>query len=181
MPATQVFRPDDEIPFATAAAVLALVRQVWPPEDDAPPDVNGAITRWKERGSFTLVIEEGASVIAHAQLFRREVKTAQGVLPVGALAGVCVHPDQRGHGYGARIARHAFKLLPELGVEVSLYQTDVPEFYEKLGARRITNRIFDGTRDGGGHENAFWAAYAMIYPATFDWPDGKIDLNGPGY
>ena len=181
MNSIQVFRPEDEIPYNTASSILALVAQVWPPDNGKAPDVNDAMARWKARGSYVLIIEDNNRVITHAQIFRREIKTAHGILPIGALAGVCVHPDQRGHGYGAQIVRGAFELLPEMTTQVSLYQTDVPEFYEKLGARRVTNPFIDGTRADDGRENPFWAAYTMIYPAVFEWPEGEIDLNGPGY
>jgi predicted N-acetyltransferase YhbS len=181
MNAIQIFRTEDEVPYETVASIIALVSQVWPPADGKQPTVEEVIARCKGRGSLIIVMQEKGAVIAHAQIFRREIKTEHGTLPIGALAGVCVHPDQRGHGYGAEVVRHAFQVLPELGVEVSLYQTDVPEFYEKLGARRVTNQFFDGTRTDGGRENPFWGAYEMIYPASFSWPEGEIDLNGPGY
>lgn len=181
MNAIQIFRPEDEIPLETAVAIVELTRQVWPPDEGTPPpDVAEIRARWKERGAF-IVVRQDNTVIAHAQIFRREIKIAQGILPAGALAGVCVHPEQRGHGYGAEVVRTAFKLLPEINSEVSLFQTGVPQFYQKLGARLIQNPLFDGTREDGKRENPFWEPNAMIYPATFHWPEGEIDLNGPGF
>jgi predicted N-acetyltransferase YhbS len=110
-------------------------------------------------------------------MFRREIFTTRGPLIVGALAAVCVHPGFRGRGWGADVVRAAWKYLPDIGAEASLFQTGVPEFYEKLGARLIHNRFVDVS----GPTRPFWDKCAMVYPATFAWPDGDIDLNGPGY
>lgn len=101
----------------------------------------------------------------------------QGRLAVGALAAVCVHPDHRGRGWGEAVVRAAFDFLPEIGVSVALFQTGVPHFYQKLGACVINNRFFNGENS----QNPFWDTCEMIYPASFAWPDGPIDLNGPGY
>jgi predicted N-acetyltransferase YhbS len=65
---------------------------------------------------------------------------------VGALAAVCVHPDNRGRGWGAAVVRAAFDFLPEMGASIALFQTGVPRFYEKLSARQIANRFYDGSR-----------------------------------
>jgi hypothetical protein len=64
-----------------------------------------------------------------------------------------------------------------MGAPLSLFQTGVPEFYEAMGARLVTNRFVNGE----SQENPFWDTCEMIYPATAGWPDGPIDLNGPGY
>ena len=170
-------------PSGFGASVYRLIRKVWPPPPDAPPPDWDAIDRdWKNRPGIEFVIRGGEdAVLAHSCIFVREIFTKDGPLRVGALAGVCVDPDYRGRGWGADVVRAALDYLPELGVSASLFQTDVPGFYEKLGCRTVTNRCFDGTRPDGSLEDPFWSAYLMVFPADYAWPEGEIDINGPGY
>lgn len=119
--------------------------------------------------------------MAYARLFPRVITSLQGPLAVSALAAVCVHPDYRGRSWGAAVVRAAFDFLPEMATQIALFQTGVPQFYEKLGARRITNRFYDGTRADSLVRNPWWDDYVMIYPATFPFADGDIDLGGAGY
>ncbi|MDQ3813735.1 MAG: GNAT family N-acetyltransferase [Armatimonadota bacterium] len=181
MPPIEIIRPH-ELTRATVAAIVELVNVVWPPEDGAEPaDLDTKLAQWGAWQSTHFIMRAGGIVLAHALIFRREISTSQGPLAVGALATVCVHPAHRGRGWGVAVVGAAFDYLPELGAEVSLFQTGVPQFYEKLGGRIITNPIFDGTRADGSRENPFWDTCVMIYPAAFAWPDGAIDLNGSGY
>ena len=172
-----------EAPLGFGASVYRLIRKVWPSPPDAPPADWDAINRdWKHRPGIEFVIQsDGGAVLAHSCVFVREIITGEGPRRVGALAGVCVDPDCRGRGWGADVVRAALDYLPQLGVSVCLFQTDVPGFYEKLGCRIVTNTFFDGTRPDGSRDDPFWSAYQMVFPAHFDWPDGEIDINGPGY
>jgi predicted N-acetyltransferase YhbS len=171
-------RPELGASPAQGAAILDLIHTVWPPTaGEIAPMIEPILRSWKAEHSAHFVIEDQNLVLAHSRLFRREVLTPQGPLAVGALAGVCVHPNYRGRRWGEAVVRAAFDFLPELGVSVSLFQTGVPRFYEKLGGRVISNRFFNGD----SVENPFWDSCEMIFPASFDWPEGPIDLNGPGY
>ncbi len=177
MHAVQTIRPQDRLSLVTGASIAALIHAVWPSAAQAKtPTLDETMNSWHAQGSahFVLVDDE---VRAHTLLFRREIFTSRGPLLVGALAAVCVHPDYRGRGWGAAVVRAAFGFLPEMGVEVALFQTGVPKFYEKLGSHMVNNRFFNGTDSG----NPFWDSYVMIYPASCHWPDGPIDLNGAGY
>ena len=92
-----------------------------------------------------------------------------------ALASVCSDPKQRGSGYGAHVvttALHAHD--PRIPV---LFQTGVPAFYLKLGARELQRE--DGQRRD--NRRPFWEPHTMVYPAEASWPAGEIDLNGPGW
>ena len=175
-----LIRPQTSLSPALASSIFALGNQIWPPAADAPPDFEQAIERWRTQSCAHFVIvddEDENLVLAKARIFSREISTAQGPLQVGALASVCVHPNYRGRGWGADVVRAAFAYLPEMNVEVALFQTGVPQFYEKLGCRLVENRF----HNGGDYNDAFWDDYTMIYPANFAWPAGEIDLNGPGY
>lgn len=177
MTAVQTFRPQNDLPRAVGASICDLANTIWPPSDGASaPDLDEALASLEAQDLAHFVIG-GPQVLAHALIFRREVITARGPIVVGALATVCVHPDYRGRGWGADVVRAAFAYLPELGAQVALFQTGVPRFYEKLGARLVSNRFFN--RDSA--QVPFWDTFQMIYPEAFDWPEGPVDLNGPGY
>ena len=171
-----------EMTPAQSAAISALPRLVWPPQGE-PPAPETISARWRAQATTHFVMwgEKPNQIRAHAMLFRREIFTQSGPLTVGALAAVCVHPDFRGRNWGADVVRAAFNFLPELGASVSLFQTPIPVFYQKLGCRIVHNAFFDGTRADGSKTNPFWESDTMIFPADFIWPDGEIDLNGPGY
>ena len=52
---------------------------------------------------------------------------------------------------------------------------------EKLGARCVSNRFVNSTNTEAPEANPWWDEHVMIFPDTYDWPDGTIDLPGPGY
>lgn len=78
------------------------MRQIWLSEDPA----NGAetIERWQLDKYHHFVVWEGDEPLAHTGLFVREIFTERGSLPMGALGGVCVHPDYGGAA-GAAMSR----------------------------------------------------------------------------
>lgn len=179
MTTIETIRPHEELARETGAEIHALAIAIWPPEPGkSAPTLDATLAQWRQQQSAHFVIHsEHGTVAAHALIFARTVFTIGGPLVVGALATVCVDPVYRGRGWGVDVVRAAFAYLPELGAPVALFQTGVPEFYEKLGARRVTNHFVNGDDPN----NPFWDACEMIYPASFDWSDGPIDLNGPGY
>jgi len=172
-----------EAPAGFGISVYRLIRKVWPAAPDAPPIDWDAIERdWTNRPGIEFVIRGVEdTILAHSCLFVREIFTATGPLRLGALAGVCVDPEYRGRGWGAEVVRAALNYLPELGVSACLFQTDVPGFYQMLGCRRVSNIFFDGTRPDGSRDDPFWSAEKMVFPADCDWPEGEIDINGPGF
>ena len=64
---------------------------------------------------------------------------------------------------------------------VSLFQTPKPGFYEKLGARKVNNRFVNSKNEQDPEADPWPAEHVMIYPTPYPWPEGVIDLNGPGY
>ena len=77
--------------------------------------------------------------------------------------------------------RAAFHTVDEGSFPVSLFQTSfgVQAFYEKIGACLVSNPVVNSLGDTPG--NPFWDDVAMRYPASAEWPEGTIDLRGPGY
>lgn len=132
------------------------------------------------------VVWDGETAIANASFFTREILTTSGLLPVMALAAVCSAPDRRGEGWGRRVVAAAFAEVDAGKVSVSLFQTGVPDFYRKLGARTVENLFLntgelDPRPDHGTREQPWWSPHVMIYPAAYPWPEGPVDLRGPGY
>ncbi len=133
--------------------------------------------------SRRFVIWDGPRAVAHAQTFIRVVKVDGQQIPVLALAGVCSDPTLRGKGLGAKVTRCAFEQLGDDGwPDISLFQTSVPGFYEKLGGRLVANPFVNRLNADDPQANP-WRddSVVMVYPATCDWPEGTVDLNGPCY
>lgn len=64
------------------------------------------------------------------------------------------------------------------GVTHFLFETAIPAFYEKLGARQLAkDLVINSTGDGVAFEDDF----VMVFPESRPWPKGTIDLRGPGY
>ena len=128
------------------------------------------------------VIWDSGKAIAHAKTFARIVSVEGRSFPVLALATVCSDPDLRGHGLGKIITLKAFEQVGrEDSPSVSLFQTPVPGFYEKLNCRLVTNRFVNPANKAAPEANPWRDDYVMIYPAEFDWPEGVVDLGGPDY
>lgn len=136
---------------------------------------------WPEpqRPRVFLVRRDGV-IVAKARMLPRRIATETGSLVVGALAGVLCDPDHRGRGYGTAVVRAAFGRIDDGAFDCAFFQTAVPGFYEKLGARRVHNRLVN-SRATHPHARPFWEDFAMVYPADFPWPDGTIDTLGPGW
>src|SRR5690606_26484140 len=113
--------------------------------------------------------------------FSRLVRAESGERRVLALAGVCTDPGRRGEGLGRKVVEAAFHSLSEESATVCLFQTGVPEFYHRLGAREVFNRFHNGQDPEGVCCSPWWNPHVMIYPAGAPWPEGPIDLQGPGY
>lgn len=127
-------------------------------------------------------------VVAACRSFVRVVKAGDGQeVRVLALAHVASHPDTRGHGLGLQVVGAAMKRVDDdPSIAASLFQTGVPKFYtSKLGATEISNEIMNSTGEGSDEKRrkGFWDPHVILYPASAveAWPEGAIDLMGPGY
>lgn len=165
--------------------LCALYDRVWPVASGAmEPRADAIGAGWVREGREVCVVWERAAPIATAMYFRREIMTTNGALGVMALAGVCTAPEFRGRGLGAAVVRAAFAQVDSGSFGVALFQTAVPGFYVKLGARAVGNAFMNSryqSGDRGSAERPWWDANVMIYPAAYPWPEGVIDLLGEGY
>jgi hypothetical protein len=121
-------------------------------------------------------------VIAHAEGNPRTIGTSQGDMTIVALARVCTDPAERGRKLGQAVVRTVFDAVDHGPFAHSLFQTTykVRPFYEKLGCALVTNRIVNSLADDPA-ASPFWDNIVMRYPAAKPWPEGEIDLRGPGY
>lgn len=128
------------------------------------------------------VVRENGAAIAFGQMLPRLIGSAEGDVAIAGLARVCTHPDHRGRGLGERVVRAAFELIDQGDFRASLFQTSpaVRPFYERLGCAQVDNRIVNSGGDDPD-ANPFWDEVVMRYPAKGRWPNGTIDLRGPGY
>ncbi len=133
-----------------------------------------------ETSTRCAVVRIDGKIIATADSFLRRIATPAGPLRVLALAGVACLPQHRGNGYGRRVARTMLQRVDQRAFDLSLFQTGVAPFYEKLGCRLVSNRFVNSLADDPA-ANPWWNPQVMIYPAAAGWPDGTIDLLGPGY
>jgi predicted N-acetyltransferase YhbS len=174
---------------ADARAIAELLVKVWPrPEKTVATRMADLLIHWKDyRGPEvefprSLVVRESHRLTAHAAALPRKIGTADGDFTVMGLAQVCSDPELRGRGLGEAVVRAAFDAVDHGPFAHSLFQTsfEVRPFYEKLGACLVTNRIVNSLGDDPA-KNPFWDEVVMRYPAAKPWPEGDIDLRGPGY
>ena len=168
-------------------AVFTLLWHTWPWDNSSFEEAYANFKRnipvnasnGSDRHRF--VVWEGDQVIAHAGIFVREVRTERGSIALGALTGVCTHADYRMRGLGKQVVRAAFDLVDDGVFPVSLWMTTVPGFYEKLGARVIENTWVNTQNTENPTADPWPDEQKMIYSASYDWPAGQIELNGPAY
>ncbi|MFP4052294.1 MAG: GNAT family N-acetyltransferase [Phycisphaerae bacterium] len=175
----------DELTQRDLEQLRALRDAVYPPQtrdemrrplSDPAPEIDWPPAR---RERYFLLRRHG-ELVATSRLIPRRIRTADGAMDVLGLAGVKTHPDFRKQGLGAAVVRAAFAGVDDGSFPVSLFQTGVPGFYRKLGAREVDNRFVNRFGQDPA-ERPWWDKVVMIYPADADWPDGEIDLLGPAW
>ena len=179
----------DNFDEATARAIAELLCSVWPKVGRTPETrIEKMKADWAayhgpdEQRPRSIFLRENDRVIAHSGVDVRTIGTSSGDLTVLALARVCTDPAVRGKNLGAAVVRATFQLVDDGAFEWSLYQTNhkVRPFYEKIGACAIDNRIVNSLGDDPS-KNPFWDEVIMRYSNKPGWPEGDIDLRGPGY
>lgn len=183
---------DSDLTDGQIWAIARLMNEVWPSESRTLAEIveawraeigerKGGAVEDAQKQYARFVIWEGEKAIAHASTFPRQIYTPQGAITVMGLGGVCVDANRRGEGLGAAVMRPAFERVDRGLFPLSLYQTGVPGFYEKLGAKLVYNQFINSKNSDDPQKNPWWDTHVMIYPAHYEWADGTIDLNGFGY
>jgi predicted GNAT family N-acyltransferase len=174
---------------ADARAIAELLVRVWPDSHktvevrqqqllDTGRDYDGV----DQQAPRSFVIREAGQVIAHSAVIPRTIGTTDGELTIAGLGRVCTDPDQRGSGMGAVVVRPVFELVDQGLFSFSLFQTttEVSPFYERLRCTAVDNPIVNSLAADELH-SPFWDKVIMRYPDGPGWPEGEIDLRGPGY
>ncbi|MDQ8205329.1 GNAT family N-acetyltransferase [Pelagicoccus sp. SDUM812003] len=171
------------------AAVLELWQSVWPQKGATERSFEQRFAdRWsptpgeRESEAFHLVELHG-ELAAVSRSFAREIAFLDGERreKVLALASVCSDPALRGKGYGRLVVEDAFARMREDGFRWCLFQTGVPDFYRKLGAKLVQNRFVNSFSSQDPEASPWWDAYVMVYGEVELWLEGRVDLRGPGY
>lgn len=182
--------PLAEITPEQAMAAGELLAKVWPRPDRGPKERANQLLSLRDSDSGTnekaaqlFLIYDKERIIAHTLVFERIIQTQSGPRSIMALAMVATDADYRGQGLGALMVRSAFALVDRGIYESALFQTSrkVQPFYEAMGATKVENQIINSIDDEKPNECPFRDELVMRYPANQDWPEGVIDLKGPGY
>ncbi len=184
----QVF-DEPELTPEQVRSMIDLLWLVWPSELQTAEQATVQVFGWQKtpipylRKKIYLISDENNKVIAHAETHVRVMFTPEGALGVMALGGVCTHPDKRGLGLGAAVVRAAFDRVDEGEFPVCVFQTPVADFYGMLGSAVCENNTWVDHKNKENPEVHPWepGETLMYYPASFDWPEGEIDINGGQY
>jgi GNAT superfamily N-acetyltransferase len=178
-----------ELSEAAARAIAELIVKVWP-KLDKPVEFRKQQLLQTGLGYIgpdsqaprSMLISDSGRVIAHASLIPRKIGTTAGDMTIAGLARVCSDPDYRGQGLGELVVKEVFRFVDDKTFSFSLFQTNqkIQPFYEKLGAEVVLNRILNSLTPKL-HDSPFWDELVMRYPKEREWPEGDIDLRGPGY
>ncbi len=159
-----------------------LIETIWPEESTAGDNKTKIQSFHKQnKTAEVLLIESGDQLIGHTKIYPRTIFAGNKFIEVTALGGVCVLDEFRKYGLGKLMVNEVFKLIDNKEHPVCLFQTTIPGFYKKLGARIINNRFFNSKNTIQPQKSPWHDPNIMIYPADTSWPDCDLDLNGPEF
>ena len=172
-----------------ARAIAELLVKVWPKPDRTVEvrmeqliETGRSYVGSDAQAPRNFVVREEGRVVAHSTFVTRTIGTSEGELTIAGLARVCSDPQSRSRGLGRIVVEAVFQLIDAGVFPYSLFQTsnEVQPFYEKLGCRVVENPIINSLGENS-QESPFWDRVVMRYPSGPGWPEGVIDLRGPGY
>ena len=120
-------------------------------------------------------------LLGYAESFPMTINTDSGNVTILALAAVCVSKQARGRGLGAKVVKDCFERVDKGEFDVCLFQTGVPDFYNKLNCKLVHNKFINSLSGENENMNPFWDEHIMIYPSEHQWFIGIIDLLRTGY
>lgn len=124
-----------------------------------------------------LLREEGGRLAAHVAVHEKMVEVAGRGWPIGGIAEVCVHPDQRGRGHVRALLAAIHPWLVARGIPFSVLFGD-PRIYTSSGYAAVSNLFLRASA------SAAWAPApgVMARPLLAEpWPAGEVRLAGPAF
>lgn len=166
-----------------AGKAVRLLNKVWPEQGVEYSTLAQGLYDWirDDPSLQLLLVWKDDLLVGHARLFQRVVKTNDGQMAILGLSSVCSHPDYRGQGIGKILVARAFEEVDLSHYQVCVFQTSVTGFYKKLGAVEVKNTFINRSNRRDPNASPWWEDHVMIYPDTPKWPEGEINLNGPGF
>jgi predicted GNAT family N-acyltransferase len=135
-----------------------------------------------DNNDTVIVAWDNDNAIAHARVFPRIIKVESVNIEVLCLGGVCVSPNRRKENLGKMVSEKAFEIINKGEYRFCLFQTEVPEFYRKMGAIEVSNIFYNSENINNPNTSPWWDEHIMIYSKNInEWPTGSIDLNGSAY
>lgn len=173
-----------DLSLAEIRMLLELLTRTWPPQDGTI-DMEKMIAGYQNSKiplfNKVLLCFNGEELIGHTEIFAREVVVRSEKRDIMALAGVCVKHTFRGQNIGLQLVRKAFEFVDEGAFPCSIFQTNVPGFYEKVKCKQIQNKFINSKHIDDVNKNPWRDPFVMIYPETYDLGKEVVDLLGDGY
>ncbi|MGD0339477.1 MAG: GNAT family N-acetyltransferase [Bacteroidota bacterium] len=172
------------LPDEALHSIIDLVIQIWPSKNGIDNIAERTKSYMKENSTHfnkVILLWEDHTVAGHAEIFDREIFSNNRKIRNMALGGVCVRPSYRGKDFGKIVVQKVFHYIDIGQFECSVFQTNIPQFYDKLGAKIIYNKFFNSQNKGNDITIPDWGPYIMVYPKEYAFDNFDIDLNGNGY
>jgi predicted N-acetyltransferase YhbS len=95
-----------------------------------------------------LVAVEGDKLVGCVWLFARRARLRRSLTSLGGIGNVATDPGHQGRGIGSQLVAAAMQRLREEGHPIGLLFTSRFGFYERLGWRQVSQRLFRLRADG---------------------------------
>ena len=178
------FSDGPKVSHKQANSIADLLFETWgSPETSVAKITDNVLNKWKDwveasenNSPKTYVMWKESTCLAHAWLRPVKAFTQKGEITVAELGAVCVRETLRGKGLGTKLIKRVFDDVDQSSYQFCIFSTEnrVQAFYERLGARKVTNRFIDSITE----KSPFWGEIMMVYPRTGDWSEGEIDMRG---
>ncbi|RLU90349.1 GNAT family N-acetyltransferase [Streptomyces griseocarneus] len=139
--------PEEAVPGALRAQVLALQEEAWPTPGGAVPDgpVHDPLLR-----PLSMLLVDGGVVLAALDVLSKEIVHAGHRYAVGGLSTVVTRRAAQGRGHGRRLVAAAREAMAVQGLDLGLFTCDRPlrGFYEGAGWRVLPGAVLVGGTPG---------------------------------
>lgn len=173
----------DQLTHTQIGKINRLSEEAWPESRLSGKSEAERLSIFQNRnpGKTCHLIIRGDELLGYSESFPRDILINGALTSVMGLATVCVSKAHRGFGYGRALVLSAFERVDAREFPFAMFQTGVPDFYEKLGCEIVEARFINSLNAETPEQNPFWDDCVMIYSKGFAWPGGEIDTLGPGF